>query len=150
MDVSFSDCGFACDEKEGCTAFNFHENPPNCYLRECPIPAPTPIWSFASEDGFLPNFDRYYWTKSDDKFFEDSQCPNIDSRSELSLDECIDECNKEEGCTAVNFAERQPNCVLRQCQLPVQAPTCKDDPHWSGYHLVDQGRGPRLPLIRMK
>ena len=108
-DLSFSDCGSACEDKEGCNAFNFHENPPNCYLRKCPIPAPNPTWNFASDDEFLPNFDGYYWTKSDDKFFEDSQCPNIDSRSGLSITECIDECNEERGCTAVNYAQRQEN-----------------------------------------
>ena len=111
-DLSFSDCGSACEDKEGCNAFNFHENPPNCYLRKCPIPAPTPTWNFASDDEFLPNFDGYYWTKSDDKFFEDSQCPNIDSRSGLSITECIDECNEEKGCTAVNYAQRQDNFFL--------------------------------------
>ena len=139
--LSLLECENACNEKSGCTAFNFRETPPNCQLRNCPQPPPAPEGKDHGIPGFSTRSIGYFFT-TEDNAFSDDQCPNIGSRSDVTLFECQEDCKQEEGCTAFNFELSPiPNCILRGCTLPVSPPNCSSFLNFDGYfHYKERGK----------
>ena len=71
------------------------------------------------------------------KTFRSSICKSIGHFPRLNLAECKAQCLKNQQCTAFNFAHSPlalDDCSLKNCPLPIEAPTERDYPAYSGYY----------------
>jgi len=70
------------------------------------------------------------WESSNNQF-SDGECPYLKHGVKGSLGHCKGSCLEEPACTAFNHQSSSGDCVLRTCDIPIEAPSKKRSTHRS-------------------